>query len=155
MEMKEMKLIYKIDKKLNDKLFNTGILIGRLGFGFFIAFGHGLGKLQKFSEFSDKFPDPLGIGSTPSMALAIFAEFVCGLLLAIGAFTRLALTQLLATMAVAAFLFHSKDPLFAAPGAASKEFALVYFWGFLMLMFTGPGKYSIDHLLVNKFCRKD
>lgn len=116
-----------------------------------MAFGHGLGKLQNYSTYSAKFPDPLGVGNELSMALAIFAELLCGILLAVGAFSRLALTQLIVTMTVAAFMVHSADPLFAAPGQPSKEFALVYFWGFLVLFLTGPGKFSIDHLIVKKF----
>ena len=149
-----MKLIYKLKDETQEKLTNIGLLLGRLGFGLFIAFGHGVGKLQNFSAYSAKFPDPLGVGSELSMGLAIFAELVCGLLLAAGALTRLALTQLLATMAVAAFVVHSQHPLFASPGQPSKEFALIYFLGFLMLILSGPGKYSIDHWLVNKFASK-
>lgn len=150
-----MKFIFNLKDETRQLLTDVGLLAGRLGFGLFIAFGHGVGKLQNFSAYSAKFPDPLGVGNELSMALAIFAELVCGLLIAAGAFTRVALTQLLATMAVAAFIVHSQHPLFAAPGHPSKEFALVYLWGFLTLILTGPGKFSIDHLLVKKYSLKE
>ncbi|MCH2207883.1 MAG: DoxX family protein [Lentisphaerales bacterium] len=146
-----MKFIINLKDETRQLLTDVGLLAGRLGFGLFIAFGHGVGKLQNYSAYSAKFPDPLGIGSEISMALAIFAELVCGLLITFGVFTRVALTQLLVTMAVAAFIVHSQHPLFAAPGQPSKEFALVYLWGFLTLILTGPGKFSIDHLLVKKY----
>lgn len=146
-----MKLIYRINEDKQELLTDIGLLVGRVGFGLFMAFGHGLGKLQNYSAYSSKFPDPLGIGSEISMALAIFAELVCGILLALGVFSRLVLTQLLATMAVAAFIVHSSDPFFAAAGQASKEFALVYFFGFITLFLTGPGRFSIDRLIVNKW----
>ena len=146
-----MKLVYKLNEETQELGKDIGLLLGRIGFGLFMAFGHGLGKLQNYSVYSSKFPDPLGVGSELSMALAIFAEMFCGILLAIGAFSRLALTQLIITMAVAAFIVHSSDPLFAAPGQPSKEFALVYFWGFLTLFFAGPGKFSLDRMIVNKW----
>ena len=146
-----MKFVYEIKENKAVLLRNIGLLIGRVGFGLFIAFGHGLGKLQNFSAYSAKFPDPLGVGNELSMGLAIFAEMFCGILIAVGAFTRLALTQLVVTMAVAAFIVHSADPLFAAPGTPSKEFALVYLWGFLTLMFTGPGRFSVDHFIVKRW----
>ncbi|MCM8537296.1 MAG: DoxX family protein [Lentisphaeraceae bacterium] len=148
-----MKLVFQISEKKQQLLTDLGLLIGRVGFGLFMAFGHGLGKLQNYSAYSSKFPDPLGLGSELSMGLAIFAELVCGILLAVGAFSRLALTQLLATMAVAAFIVHSSDPLFAAPGQASKEFALVYFFGFITLFLTGPGRFSIDNLIIKKWAK--
>ena len=150
-----MKLVLKLKNETRDLLTNIGLLAGRAGLGLFIAFGHGVGKLQNYSAYSAKFPDPLGIGNELSTALAIFAELVCGLLIAAGTFTRLALTQLIATMVVAAFIVHGSDPLFAAPGQVSKEFALVYLWGFLTLIFTGPGKFSVDHILVKKFAGKE
>ena len=146
-----MKLVYKLSNEKMTLLQDIGLLLGRVGLGFFIAFGHGLGKLQYYSAFSAKFPDPLGVGNELSMALAIFAELFCGILLMLGLFSRIALSQLVITMAVAAFIVHGKDPLFAPPGKASMEFALVYFIGFIMLIFTGPGRFSLDQLLVNKF----
>jgi putative oxidoreductase len=150
-----MKLIYKLEETTETLLKDVGLLTARVGFGLFMAFGHGLGKLQNYSAYSAKFPDPMGIGSELTMALAIFTELVCGILLATGAFTRLALTQLIVTMGVAAFIFHWSDPLFAPPGQAGKEFALIYFIGFLTLFIAGPGRFSIDRLIVNKWGKEE
>jgi putative oxidoreductase len=127
---------------------DLGLLIGRVSFGGMMLLAHGLPKFQKYGAISDKFPDPLGVGSPLSMGLAIFSELFCSALIIIGLGTRLAATQLVITMAVAAFLFHSADPFFASPGNASKEFALVYLTGFLLLFLAGPGRYSIDGLLM-------
>ena len=145
---------YEINDNTQKNLLDIGLLAGRVGFGLFMAFGHGLGKLQNYSAYSANFPDPLGVGSELSMALAIFAELFCGILLALGAFTRIAASQLIVTMGVAAFLVHASHPLFAAPGQPSKEFALVYFIGFLTLILTGPGRFSIDRLITNKLKAK-
>ena len=148
-----MKAIVKLSEKSNGLLKDSGILVGRVGLGLSMAMAHGLGKMQNFSMVAEKFPDPIGIGSTASLALAVFAELVCGLLIVVGAGTRLALTQLMATMGVAIYFHMEKlgDPLFPAkPGASSAELAFIYLIGFTVLFITGPGRFSIDHLIVKK-----
>jgi putative oxidoreductase len=126
---------------------DLGLLIGRISFGGMMLLSHGLPKMEKYGEIADKFPDPLGVGSPVSMALAVFAEFFCSALLVIGLGTRLAATQLIATMMVAVFLVHSGDPFFAASGEPSKEFALVYLTAFLLIFLAGPGRYSVDAVI--------
>lgn len=125
---------------------DIGLLILRVGIGLMMAVGHGLVKLQNYETMSSKFPDLLGIGAANNLNLAIGAELVCALLVVIGLFTRLASLPLIATMATAAFVVHAKDPLFMAGGAA-KEPALLYLVPFLALLFTGPGRFSVDGLM--------
>ena len=109
---------------------------------------HGLQKLQGFSVKHDSFPDPLGVGSTLSMALAIFAELVCSSLLILGLATRFAALNLVITMGVAALIVHANDPFKA------KELALLYGVGFTAVLLAGPGKLSLDHLVWNKLGKK-
>ena len=123
---------------------NISLLFGRITFGGMMLFGHGIPKLAKFEQNPIKFADPLGIGVSLSLSLAVFAEVVCATLLILGIATRFASLQLLFTMAVAAFLVHEGDPFFGRPG---KEFAMVYLSGYMMFFLMGPGKYSIDGLL--------
>ena len=151
-----MKLVHNLSRETNDLLKDVGILLARVGIGLSIALAHGLGKIDAYSAHSSGFPDPLGVGNEISMALAIFAELVCGILLVIGLGTRLALTQLIATMSVAIYchLTIFGDTLFAAPGKSSAELALMYLIPFIALLFTGPGRFSIDHILVKKFANK-
>ncbi|PRZ01293.1 DoxX family protein [Marinilabilia salmonicolor] len=118
-------------------------LILRVGFGFFIAFGHGLGKLQMLLSGNIQFPALFGISPTINLVLATLAEFVAGIMVLIGLRTRLASIPLMITMLTAALVVHSGDPLFSA-GGASKEFALVYFIAFAATFFLGSGKYSVD-----------
>ena len=66
-----------------------------------------------------KFPDPLGVGSTTSLALAVFAEVVCSVLLAFGLFTRLAAAVLAINMATAFLMVHK----LALTGPGSGELA--------------------------------
>lgn len=129
---------------------DLGLLIGRVAFGGMMLFGHGWPKLEYYSEISSKFPDPLGVGEPVSLVLAIFAEFFCSILVIIGLGTRIASVQLVITMFVAAFLVLSANPFFAAPGAPSKEFALLYLTGFLLIFLSGPGRYSLDAVIAKK-----
>ncbi len=122
----------------HDQLSSIGLLILRLFTGGCMLLAHGWGKLTGFGDLSSKFPDPIGLGSTPSLALAVFAEVFCAIAIMLGLFTRAAAIPLLITMLVAAFVIHGDDPF------QKKEFALLYAAPFLMLIFTGAGSLSID-----------
>ena len=116
---------------------SLGLLILRLGFsGLMIT--HGWAKLSAYSDLTDSFPDPLGVGSNLSLIMAIGAEFFAAIALGLGLFTRLSTLPLIATMAVAAFLVHQDDPF------AKKELALLYLIAFGALLLTGGGSFSID-----------
>jgi len=120
---------------------DLGLLILRLSLGGMML-THGLPKLLNFSERANSFADPIGLGSSFSLFLAVGAEVGCSLLLILGAFTRLAVLPLMVTMLVAALIVHSADPF------AKKEMALLYFFPYLTLLLTGPGKFALDTWLV-------
>ncbi|WP_256012872.1 DoxX family protein [Desertivirga xinjiangensis] len=117
--------------------YDLGLLIIRLFTGG-LMLTHGFPKLQKLVAGNLQFGDPLGVGQEISLVLAVFAEFVCSILVILGLFTRVAVIPLIITMAVAFFIVHSADPL------QVKELSLVYLAVFAGLFFTGSGKYSID-----------
>lgn len=136
-----------LESPAGEKLPHVGLLILRIGFGAQMMLGHGLGKLQGYSAGAATFPDPLGVGNQLSMTLAVFAEFFCSALLILGLATRLALTQLIATMAVAFFIVHAKDPM------KVKELALVYLIAYVGMFIAGPGRLSVDAWLIgNCYC---
>jgi putative oxidoreductase len=120
---------------------SIGLLVLRFGVGLMMLLAHGWGKLVGFSDLAEKFPDPLGIGSTTTLLLAIFAEVVCALLIVVGLGTRFAAVPLLVTMLVAAFVVHADDPW------SRQEFALLYAIPFLALIFTGGGRFALDHVV--------
>ena len=129
--------------KLNETLAGLGLLLLRFVSGG-IMLTHGYQKLIKISELKSGFPDPLGVGSDISLYLTIFAELLCAALLVIGLFTRLALVPLIVTMVVAFFIIHAKDPL------GEKELALFYLVAYTTLLFTGPGKFSLDKAVLKR-----
>lgn len=114
-----------------------GLLVLRLGAGLMMM-GHGLGKVQDLVAGKTAFADPIGIGAAPSLALAAFAEFFCALAVVVGFKTRWTAVPVVATMLVAALVFHAGDPW------GKKEFPLLYATAFLTLVFTGGGRYALD-----------
>lgn len=117
----------------------------RLGFGFFMAFGHGLKKtMNLFSGDDIQFASILGMGETLSLALASFSEFFCCIMIMIGYKTRLFCLPVIITMLIAAFYIHGSDPLFMQGSGGSKEPALIYLIGFVAIYMLGSGTYSVD-----------
>lgn len=125
---------------------DIGLLVLRLFFGGMML-THGIPKLMGFADKMDSFPDPIGLGSPVALALAVFAEVACAILVALGAFTRLAVIPLIITMAVAAFIVHADDPL------GRKELALAYLAAYAAIGLLGAGRYSVDQKLPSRFAR--
>ena len=122
---------------LKNNLINIGLLILRLGFsvGFMT---HGYDKWIRIYSSNYKFSDPIGIGSTSSLFLTAFAEFIAPIFLIIGFKTRLLSVFPIITMFVAYVIKHDGDPF------SKKEKSFLYLIAFITIFFTGPGKYSID-----------
>lgn len=138
-----------MNARFHDLTTSIGLLVLRLGFGVYLA-THGWGKVQMIldGKFAD-FPGRLGMSNGVSLVLAAGAEFVCSLLVAVGLATRFAAIPVVFTMIVAAFIVHQNDP-WTMGGGASKEPALLYMIAFLTLVFTGPGRFSLDAVLLPK-----
>ena len=109
-----------------------------------LLFSHGIAKWSNFDTMSTMFPDPLGIGSSASLSLAIFGEVISTLGFIIEAYNQQALIQINYTMSIACFVIHGADPF------AVKELALVYLAIFVLMYIAGPGNYSVDRLIAKK-----
>ena len=117
---------------------DAGLLLIRVTISLLMLTQHGWVKLMSYSEKADTWADPIGLGGPTSLALAIFAEVVCAILVVLGLATRLAAIPLVITMLVAAGIVHWDDPF------SKKEFALLFLIPFLTLILTGAGRYSLD-----------
>jgi putative oxidoreductase len=118
-----------------------GNLILRVFAGLSMAFAHGLPKFDQVEPFADKVA-ALGFPAEGFFAwAAILAEFVGGILLALGLGTRVAAFFMLITMLVAAFLSHGADPF------SKQEKALLYAAVALYFVLTGGGRYAVDRWL--------
>lgn len=123
-------------------LTSFALLVLRLWLGLTMLFHHGLDKLENFNTFAMKFPDPIGIGVKPGLALVTFAETAGALLVALGLLTRFGALTLLIDMAVAFFMVHKS--------LQGGELAFIYLAGYLALLIAGPGKFSVDKTLFGK-----
>lgn len=116
---------------------DLSLFLLRVGSGIMML-THGWSKISNYPTLKETFRDPIGLGSALSLQLAIFAEFFCAILLILGFMSRLSLAPLIVTMSVAAFWAHANDPF------SGKEKALLFLLIFIVLMITGPGKWSVD-----------
>ena len=119
------------------------ILLMRIFFGV-LFFTHGLDKLMNFNELSYTYPDVLGLGSYMTLMVTIFCEFCCSLFLIAGLLVRIMTIPMIIAMGVAFFDVH--DAMMP-----EGELALIYFIMFIILFFVGPGRYSVDFLIDNRF----
>ena len=118
-------------------LSSTLLLAARIAIGLpFLS--HGVAKWAAFESLAMEFPDPLGIGSTISLLLVIFAEVVCSIGFILGAAYRLCLLPMIFTMAMAFFVIHADDTF------AGRELPLIYLLVFIIMYIAGPGYFSLD-----------
>lgn len=121
----------------NTTSYNLGLLLLRMGFGIMML-THGIPKLLKMLSGDFSFGDPIGVGETATLILAVLCEVFFPILVIIGFKTRLSAIPVIITMAVAAFVVHAADPF------GIKEKAILYLIGFIAIAFLGVGKYSVD-----------
>lgn len=122
----------------SDGSLNFAVLVLRVVFGLQLLFDHGLDKITHFSKYEYSFYNLFNIGHRWSLVLCIFAEVFCAGMIAIGLFARFAALVLVINFAVASFLALKGQPL------AGHETALAYLAVFFALLFTGPGRFSVD-----------
>ena len=120
--------------------FNIAMLLLRVSFGVMMI-PHGYDKLVKFAQMKSGFINFLGMGSTMSLALDVFAEFFCALFLVFGLFTRLVVIPLIIAMCVVVSLAHHYDIF------GDAEHGAMYLVGFLVILLLGPGKISVDGII--------
>lgn len=126
--------------KYSDNSISFALLLFRLSLGG-LMIPHGFKKLMNFAAKSANFSDPFGIGGPASMSLTIFAEFFCAIFIVAGLMTRFACIPLIVAMSVALFFSHNGEIF------GDGEHAALYLIGYIALLFTGPGKISMDRLV--------
>ncbi|MCT8340873.1 DoxX family protein [Flavobacteriaceae bacterium TK19130] len=117
--------------------YHLGLLLLRLGFSG-LMLTHGIPKFIQLINGNFDFGDPIGIGPTASLILAVVGEFVCPILVILGIKTRISAIPVVITMIIAAFVVHAADPL------GRKELALLYLIGFLVIALMGGGRFALS-----------
>lgn len=131
-----------------------GILLIRIIIGVVMAF-YGYQKLMNFetmaaSDFWAKEVSFLGMSGKTPLALTVFAEFFCSLLLIIGLFTRLALVPLLICMGYIIACVAKFSVIYSGDNGTEVNNAFVYFIIYFAIYLTGPGNYSLDYKIANR-----
>ncbi|MCW2720577.1 DoxX family membrane protein [Pseudonocardia sp.] len=133
---------------------DIALLIGRVVLGV-VLFAHGWQKLMidgiagTYGQF-EKLGIPLAIVSA---SFASFVEFVGGVLLIAGALTTTVVALDMVVMVGAAGFVHITHGIFAQDGGW--ELVGVIVAAELALAATGPGRFSIDHLISSRRARED
>ncbi len=141
------------------------ILLLRLA-GLFLAIKHGWGKVYGLSTGSEGFVNGVANLGFPVALLfawaAALSEFVGGLAVALGLFTRTAAFFAACTMATAAFLRHQALVQFGAwiglvtvdaetlRSYGNPEMSMLFLLIMAAVIVLGPGHFSVDHRLANR-----
>lgn len=122
----------------------VGIALLRVGVAGMML-SHGWPKLLLLVQgHGGEWMNPLGLGSTVSLALCVFAEFFCSLALLAGVFTRFAALVLALNFWVVVFVYGEQSSW------TQNELPLLYLLCFVALVCTGAGSLSVDHLLAHR-----
>jgi putative oxidoreductase len=127
---------------------DAGLAALRIGAGLLLIFLHGMGKMPP----QEGFVGWIGAMGFPAPALfawlAGLAEFVGGLLIAIGLLTRPAAVFVFIHFVIVVFVAHAGDAI------GDRELAILF--GIIALAFalTGPGRYSVDALIASRTARR-
>jgi putative oxidoreductase len=113
----------------------------RIVFGVLMIAKYGYFKMIKFEELQTRFYNFLGMGTTFSLILVIFAEVICSAFIILGLFTRVAVIPLIITMLVVVFGANAGKPLIES------EPALLFLGAYITLLLCGPGRISIDGMI--------
>jgi len=113
--------------------YSLGLLVLRVGISAMLLI-HGIQHAEILFSSKISFTDPIGIGSTVTLILVLFAEIICTILIIIGFKTRLATIPPIILMFVAVAIVHKGDPFMA------RELALLYLIAFTAVGLLGGGK---------------
>ncbi len=119
---------------------DLALLVLRVWFGGMLLVNHGWVKATAYSQMSQRFADPFGIGAPASLALSVFAETVCAGLIAAGLFTRFAAVVCIINMTTAFVVGHGA----ALSGPRGGELPFMYLGAFIAIFLAGAGRYSLD-----------
>ncbi len=131
---------------------DPGLLLLRVGFGLTMFFFHGWQKLSGGPELWSQIGGVMsafGISFAPTAFgfAAAFAESIGSILLIVGLLTRPAAMLLAATMVVASYFHLAIATEAQGSGWKAASSALEYLCVYLVLLLTGPGRYSLDAIL--------
>lgn len=126
------------DAAFEDRARELGLLFLRLSGALFLLKVHGLPKLLDYRNQLSGIEDPFHLGANLTLILAIFAEVICPLFIAIGLLARLACLPVLFLLAVALCLVHPEWSL------EQGQFGWLLLMVFTTVLIAGPGRFALN-----------
>lgn len=123
------------------RLVDAGLLVLRVLAGLALLRVHGWDKIFDYDAELASIPDPFGLGAPVNLAIAIFSDVVCALLVVLGLAFRPAALVIMNTTLVGLLFVHLQDDWHGL------DVPLIYSIVFLGLLILGPGRYSLDYWL--------
>jgi putative oxidoreductase len=140
-----MKTVQYITKLNDSKIsFDATILFFRVIVSMQLMMVHGLKKIGIGTGIAETVPNPFGFPYWFNESFAIASNLIFPLFIIVGYFTRLATIPVLAVTLSGYFIVHLHDPLLIS------DVPFMYSLSFLLIAFSGAGKYSLDHFLRNR-----
>ncbi|HET9086655.1 MAG TPA: DoxX family protein [Acidobacteriaceae bacterium] len=118
---------------------DIGLLLLRVISGLSLFIKHGVEKLTNHAHMASHFPDPVHIGRHPSFLVAMVSDAICSMLVVLGLGTRVAAFIIFMNLGVALYFVHH-----LAFRTEHAEMMVAYMAGFVTLVFTGAGRFSLD-----------
>ena len=144
-----MKKIIQIitNPRPSNSLYHIVLLGFRVLLSVEMIYAHGLKKLGVGVVEAEQVPNPLHFPEAINNALAVSANILFPIMVILGFFTRLSVLPILALTLTGYFVLHFHD----AP--LVKDAPFMYSLSYLLILFLGAGRYSLDHYLFKKFSR--
>jgi len=139
------KLIQIIINPNSSTTINNWVLLGfRVLLSIEMIYAHGLKKIGVGVAVAEQVPNPLHLPEVINNAFAISANIFFPILVVFGLLTRLSVLPILAVTLTGYFVLHFHDaPLI-------KDTPFMFSLSYLVILFLGAGKYSLDNYLFKK-----
>jgi putative oxidoreductase len=129
-------------KKAAGGLGDAGLLLLRVGVGASLFVKHGLEKITHFPQMRSHFPDPIHVGPTVGLIVALLSDSICSILVAIGFYTRVAAAIIVINLLVVFFFMHKFSFM-----QEHAELVYIYLVVHIYILIAGGGRFTAD----NKF----
>lgn len=126
------------------KNYDVVLLVFRILLSVELMYAHGLKKIGIGVMEAEKVPNPIHLPEAINSMFAISANLFFPILVILGFFTRLSVLPILAVTLTGYFVLHFNDtPLV-------RDMPFMYSLSYLLILFLGAGKYSVDQYLQKK-----
>ena len=137
-------LLKLFNTEINPKIQDLTLLAFRVLLSGELIYAHGLKKLGVGVSEAEVVPNPLNLPEAFNSLFADAANLFFPVFVILGLATRIAILPILSVTLTGYFVLHFHDaPLI-------KDTPFMYSLSFLVLLFLGPGKYSLDYFIQRK-----